>query len=251
MKRVRIAFAAALVCSVVCHGQDAKTKRAAAPQRPKETFWERVLRFTGISVNPNTLKGADDELVSGEVWMADLLSGTRRKITADDGYRSPVYFPSGADILVLKGGYVVRISSSGDKAQRLYRIAGITKLVGFSRDAPAEVLALTEDEAGRVTPAILSVNAGAITPIPYDPQSSRDRQMLEHLEGWQRSYGDTVVYVKRESRQSLSGTVEVFNVFLKTAGRGPVNVSGCDIANCGQPSLSPDKNRVLFIKASL
>ena len=251
MRLVRAGFAAALVCSVVCHGQGAKAQKAAAPQRPKETFWERVLRFTGISVNPNTLKGADDELVSGQVWVANLQSGTRRRVTTSEGYRSPIYFPSGADILALQGGYVVRISSSGDKAEKLYRIAGIAKFVGFSRDVPAEALALTEDEAGRVSPAILSVNTGAVAPIQYDPQSSLDRQMLEHLEGWQRSYGDTVIYVKREFRQSLSGTVEVFNVFLKTAGRDPVNVSGCDMANCGQPSLSPDGNRVLFIKAGL
>jgi len=254
---VRIALAAALACTIAGQTQSTagqtpptKAKKTAAPPPPKETFWEWALRFSGISANPNTLKGAGDEPLSGQVWVADLPSGTRRKITPDSGYRSPVYFPNGSDILALQAGYVVRISSGGDKPAKLYKIAGVTKLVGFSLGGGAEALALTEDDAGHVSPARLSVNTGAITPLPYDPQSSRDRQMLEHLQDWQRSYGDTVVYVKRESRQALSGTVEVSNIFLKYPGRDPQNVSGCDLASCGQPSLSPDGNRVLFIKAS-
>jgi Holliday junction resolvase len=249
MRLVRIVFAASLVWTAVSHGQDAKTKKAAAPQRPKETFLEWALRFAGISANPNTLKSGE-EMQGGQVWVADVAGGTRRKITADEGYRSPVYFPAGSDILALQGGYVVRIPTGSDRAEKLYRAENITKLVGFSRETPGEVLALTEDDARRVVPATLLVNSGGITPFPFDPQSSRDRQMLEHLEGWQRSYGETVVYVKREPRQALSGSVEVFNVFLKTPGRDPVNISDCDMANCGQPSLSPDGSRVLFIKAS-
>ena len=251
MKLVCFVFAVVLAFTVVAHGQDPKAKKNPAPQQSKESFWQWALRFTGISATPNTLKGAGDELVSGQVWLVDLPSATRRRITADDGYRSPIYFSSGFDMLALHGATVVRISNGGAKIENLYNIAGITKLVGFSRDAPGEVLALTEDDAGHVAPARLTLSTGTITPVPYDPQSDYDHQMLEHLEGWQRSYGETVVYVKRESKQALSGPVEVFNVFLKAPGREPVNVSNCDAANCGQPSLSPDGNRVLFIRAAL
>lgn len=109
---------------------------------------------------------------------------------------------------------------------------------------------LKEDPAGHVSAARLSISAGTLTALPYDPKSSRDRQMLEHLEGWERSYGDTLLYVKSESKPALSGTVEVFNVFLKTPGRDPRNVSDCDIASCGRPSLSPDGTRVLYIRTT-
>jgi hypothetical protein len=226
-------------------------KKTTAPPQPKETFWERVLRFSGVSANPNTLKGADDELVSGQVWMADLRSGAMRKITPEFGYRSPVYYPNGADILVLQGAAVVRISSGAEPPAKLYHIAGIVKLVGFSIDDPDQVLVLTEDEQGRTSGSRLSVETGAVRPLPYDPGSSRDRQMLEDLEGWQRTYGGTTVYIKRESRETLSGTAEISNVFVKSAGRDPLNISRCDMTNCGQPSLSPDGNRVLFIKGGL
>lgn len=239
-----------LLVAAAGHTQ-APTKKTTAPLQPKETFWERVLRFSGVSANPNTLKGADDELVSGQVWMADLRSGAMRKITPEFGYRSPVYYPNGADILVLQGADVVRISSGSEPPAKLYHIAGIIKLVGFSIDDPDQVLMLKEDEQGRTSGSQLSVETGAVRLLPYDPGSSRDRQVLEGLEGWQRTYGGTTVYIKRESRETLSGTVEISNVFVKSAGRDPLNISRCDMTNCGQPSLSPDGNRVLFIKGGL
>src|SRR5580700_2206488 len=131
---VRIALAAALASTIAGQTQSTagqtptNAKKTAAPPKPKETFWEWALRFSGISANPNTLKGPGDEPPSGQVWMADLPSGTRRKITPDSGYRSPVYFPNGSDILALQGSYVVRISSGGDKPAKLYSVAGVTKL---------------------------------------------------------------------------------------------------------------------------
>jgi hypothetical protein len=247
---VRTAFAAALVCAAG-NAQTDTAKKTTAPQRPKETFWEWALRFSGISVTPNTLKGAGEELLPGQIWVADLTSGARRRVTPGDGYRSPVYFANGSDILALQGAYAVRIAAGGEKPAKLYSLAGIAKLVGFSLDSPDEVLILREDDAGHALPARLSVSTGTVAPLPYDPQSNRDRQMLEHLQDWQRSYGGTTVYVKRESKEAMSGTVDILNVFVKAPGRDPRNVSLCDTANCGQPSLSPDGNRVLFIKTAL
>ena len=190
-----------------------------------------TLRFSGVSATPNTLKGSDDELVSGQVWMADVRSGAMRKITPEFGYRSPVYYPNGADILVLQGADVVRISSGAEPPAKLYHIAGIIKLVGFSIDDPDQVLMLKEDEQGRTSGSRLSVETGAVRLLPYDPGAT--------------------VYIKRESRETLSGTVEISNVFVKSTGKDPLNISRCDMTNCGQPSLSPDGNRVLFIKGGL
>jgi predicted Fe-Mo cluster-binding NifX family protein len=169
MKRsaVRIALGAALVCIVAGNAQSPAPKKTTTPSpRPKETFWQWAARFSGISANPNTLKGADDELRSGQVWVADLSTGASRKITADDGYRSPVYFPNGSDILALQGVSVVRLSSSGQRPVEVFRVAGISKLVGFSLDDADEVLALEEDDAGHVSAGRLSLRSGVITPLP-------------------------------------------------------------------------------------
>jgi len=249
-KTVWFVIPSLLVFAIATHAQQAAAKKTTPPPKPKESLWERALRFSGVSATPGTLKGPDDELLSGQVWVADLGSGARRRITQDGGYRSPVYFPNGSDILTVRAGNLIRISSTGEPA-RLFSAQGITKLIGFSMDGPDEVLVLKEDDAGRVSPARLSTSTGSVVLLPYDRESSRDRQMLEHLQDWQRTYGEAVVYVKQEPIEALSGTVNVLNVFLKAPAGDPRNVSACDTANCGQPSLSPDGKRVLFIKAGL
>jgi hypothetical protein len=69
------------------------------------------------------------------------------------------------------------------------------------------------------------------------------------LQGSERSYPAGTVYVKREASEAMSGRVERTNVFWKQPGHDPVNVSHCELANCGQPSLSFDGTKLAFIKA--
>ncbi|MBV9296539.1 MAG: hypothetical protein JO145_13300, partial [Acidobacteriaceae bacterium] len=122
--------------------------------------------------------------------------------------------------------------------------------IGFCLDDTSEILVLQQPGQGTPVPAQLSITTGEISPLPYDPNASQDRQMLEHLQGWQREYGTSILYVKRENFQALSGSIEIANVFLKIDDHDPQNISHCDTVNCGQPSLSPDKTQVVFIKAS-
>ena len=223
-------------------------KSAAPPPKKSASFWEWVLRFTGVSATPSTLKGADDEVVTGQVWLTDLKADTRRPVTADAGYRSPVFFPDNVDILVIKHEDVIRLSIASQTQQKVATVRGTTKLVGFGRDDPSQVLLLAEDDNGRPKVELLSVNSGELVQLPYDPQSDRDRRMLEDLQGWERSYPSGTVYVKREAAAPMSGTVERSNVFWKQTGHDPVNVSRCELANCGQPSASADGSKVAFIK---
>jgi hypothetical protein len=88
-----------------------------------------------------------------------------------------------------------------------------------------------------------------VTPLPHDRSSQEHRDIIAHVKGWERVYGGTSVYVKTEVKQGMSGAVEWTDVYLER-GTGPVNVSRCDGVNCGQPSLSHDRNRVVFIKAA-
>jgi len=88
-----------------------------------------------------------------------------------------------------------------------------------------------------------------MTVVPYDAASNQDLQMLESLQGWSRTYGDKYIYVKRQTKQAFSGTVEWSDVFLNVGNREPVDVSRCDGANCGQPSLSEDGRLLVFVKA--
>jgi hypothetical protein len=221
----------------------------AAKQGKSETFLRKILRISGISASPATLKGPGDEVTSGQIWLVDLGSKKKQNLTSDGRYRSPVFVPESENILALRGTDLVQISPSGGVPQKLHSIEGIYKLVGFSQDDVDKVLILVADKNGGWSVGLFSVSTGRVSPIPYDADSSEDRQMLEHLRSWDRVYGDKSVSVKRQSKQSFSGPVEWTDVFLREGSSLPINISACDAVNCGQPSLSSNGKLLVFVKA--
>jgi hypothetical protein len=234
------------------HGQSQTKTAGSAPvkQQASPTFTERLLKFLGISDSPSTLKGPGDEVTSGELWLCDLDSKSTRALTSNGAYRSPIFLEGTKNVLALRGSDVMQVSSGGGEGKKLYSVDGITKLVGSGPDEPGNVLILLRGESGghpRV--ALLTVSTGAVTVIPYDPSSSEDLQMVENLQGWSRTYGDKYIYVKRQSKQALSGTVEWSDVFLKVGNQEALDVSQCDGAQCGQPSLSENGRLLVFVKA--
>jgi hypothetical protein len=240
----------AILMGVQLSGQ-ASTQSNPPPskQRKNETFLRKILRITGISASPSTLKGPGDEVKSGQIWLADLDSKKQRSLTSDGRYRSPVFVPGSGNILALRGTDLVQISPSGGGPQKLYSIDGIYKLVGFSQDDVDKVLILVAEKNGAWTVGLLSVQTGKVDSIPYDADSGEDRQMLEHLRSWDRVYGDKSISVKRQSKHSFSGPVEWTDVFLREGGNPPINISACDEVNCGQPSLSSTGKLLVFVKA--
>jgi hypothetical protein len=236
-------------------GQEQKNS-PAGQSKPATGFTERVLKFLGIANSPGTLKGPGDEVTTGELWLADLQAQTTRPLISGAGYRSPIFLPGSDDVLALHGSDVVRISKANGKDTKLHSIDGILKLVGANspagaifKDAGTVLILLRGQAGGRPRVALLAVATGTVKPVPYDPASAEDLQMLEDLEGWSRTYGDRRIYVQRQSKQALSGTVEWSDVFLQAGKQQPVNVSQCDGMNCGQPSLSADGRSLVFVKA--
>lgn len=235
------------------HGQTQTHTTSGAPgkQRAPTSFSEKILKFFGISDSPSTLKGPGDEVTSGELWLGDLDTKTTRALTPIAGYRSPVFLSGTKDVLALRGSDVMRVSPAGGEGKKLYSVDSIIKLVGSGSEDPGNVLILLRGKAGshpRV--ALLTVNTGAVTVVPYDPASDQDLQMVENLQGWSRTYGDQHVYMKRQSKQALSGTVEWSDVFLKVPNQEEIDVSQCDGAQCGQPSLSENGRLLVFVKAT-
>ena len=218
------------------------------PAAQPESFLEKVLRITGISANPSTLKGPGDEVTTGEVWLAELSSKKTRKLTPSGGYRSPIFLSNG-DVLVLRRTDVVRLTIADAQPRMLYTISGADKLVGFSQANPDQILMLLEDPEGHPSVGLLSLASGKVSPLPYDLKSETDRQMLEHLQGWTRNYGDVTVYVKHQTKQAISGPLDWTDVFLASGAASAVDVSQCSPVNCGQPSLSADRHLLVFIRS--
>ena len=226
------------------------TPPSSAKQNATPGFVARVLTFLGISDTPGSLKAPGD-VKNGDIWVVDLASQARRPITQGGRYRSPIFAPAKNDIFALSGHELFQISDGSGEIKKLFSIADISKLVAVSGSDPDSVLILQSPTTGQhAQVGLLSISTGKVTPLPYDPASSADLQMMENLEGWTRTYGDKQVFVRRQTKQALSGTVEWSDIFIQTAGATPIDVSMCNGVNCGQPSMSADGRLLVFVKSA-
>jgi hypothetical protein len=214
-----------------------------------ESFWDTVLRITGIAATPSQQRGGGAGPEAGDIWVINLVQKTRLRLTRDGGYRSPVFLPGDASLLALKGDAVMQIPLSGSEPVQLHMVQGVAKLVGVHRENPDKVLILLTGTDDQHAVGLLSVQSGQVTPLPYDHQSRDAQRLYRHLQGWERVYGNTTLSVQDQSTSGAAGVGERTNAYLKQGDEAPVNLSACKGANCGQPSLSHDGRRVAFVKA--
>lgn len=211
--------------------------------------FRKLLNFGGVGATPRPKGSAQNMESGGNIWIIQLDSLNQVQITTDGGYRSPVFLPGDEAILALKGSEVLRLPVTGEEGEVLHTVQGIVKLVGFDKENQDDLLALFKDEEGKpYVVGVLSLQSGQMTPIPYDKESAEDRQMLSHIRGWERIYGNTTVYVQTETKRESAGTLEWTDVYIQQGDEEPVNLSQGDGVNCGHPSLSHDGRQVVFIK---
>ncbi len=235
-----------LLAPCVVTGQTSGSTPKPAPK--KESFWQKVLRITGISASPGTLRGPGDD-IRGQIWIADLETGVTRPFVAGGGaYGSPIFVAGSHDVLALKGEELLRFPAVGGEPARLCTIRGITKVVGVSMDDASTVLILAGSPEGSIGVKLLSMDTCKTTTLAYDPASIEDRHMLEQLMGSDRVYGDKSVFVRRQTNEGFAGPVEWTDVFLKIGDGDPRNVSKCDGVDCGQPALSSDGRLLAFVR---
>ena len=72
--------------------------------------------------------------------------------------------------------------------------------------------------------------------------------MLERVRAQDRTYGDTFLYTRTESKRGLSRNIEWIDIYLRRGNAVAHNISVCDGVNCTQPALSPDGRSVAFVK---
>jgi hypothetical protein len=218
------------------------------PARPPESFLTKLLRISGLTAAPSQMRGPADEVLTGNVWVAGADGRAPRALTSDGGYRSPIFEPDGTAVLALRAGSIVRTSLQGRSAVVVRNIPGVIKLVGMDATAPGEVVVLVDASAAAPV-ATVSLQSGAVTPIPFDASSEPQRRMLAQVRAQERTYGGTSVYTRTETKPGLARAVEWIDVFISSSGAPPRNVSNCDGDSCVQPALSPDGRTVAFIRS--
>src|SRR5207248_111516 len=92
---------------------------AVHPAAQKESLVDRLLRIAGLTAAPSQMRGPSEDVLGGNIWIAQLSGGAPKALTKDGGYRSPVYSRDGT-IYALRENAIVRVHSrngSSAKAQ--------------------------------------------------------------------------------------------------------------------------------------
>jgi WD40-like Beta Propeller Repeat len=219
---------------------------ASLPLATAQSLIRKLLRIAGITAGGAVRGPADEVVLPGNIWIADLTEGTRRAVTNSGRYRTPVFSGDG-NIYALNGDTVIRLSAEGGET-RVGAVPGAAKLAGFDGDSPADLVVLRNEAASPL--AVLSVTSGKLTPLAYDPRSTDDRGFVASIRRQGRTYGDTVVYLKRESKPGAARLTEWTDIYVRRGAEQPRNVSACEGVACAQPALSPDGRRLAFVKVA-
>jgi hypothetical protein len=211
------------------------------PAARAQSWWDTVLRITGITATPSQLKGPEDDPAAGDVWVINLAQKTRQRLTFDGGYRSPLFLPGDAMLLALKGEAVVQMPRAGGEPVTRQTVPGVRKLVGVHHDDGDKVLLVLRRPEQPL--GLLSLRSGAVAPLPFS-QSPEDQRRYNHIVGWERVYGDTTLLVQEQPSQATWT-----DIYLRRGNTPAENLSRCQNSTCSQPSLSHDGGLVAFIKS--
>jgi len=237
------AIATALIVFMLATGQQVKP-----PARPREPLLTKLLRISGLTAAPSQMKGPGDDTAVGNVWMTTVDRRDARALTTDGSYRSPIFLPNGSTVLALRGNAIVRLGSTAGNPSPLRMKVGVAKLVGVDSEDPSAVVVLLTTPTDGSPLASVSLQDASASALPFDAADASQQRMLAQIRGQDRSYGNTSVYTRTETKSGLSRPIEWIDVFVKRGAAPPQNVSACDGVNCVQPALSPDGQRVVFIK---
>lgn len=210
-----------------------------------ETFVEAVLRILGVSVAPQMRAVCEQR--SGDIWLADLDDKSRRPLTADEGYRSPIFSPDNRMVYALRHDKLVRIALENGAMQEVRGVPNLIRLIGFDRAKNNQLLVVAQASGGAV-PSFLSVTSGAPVSVQFDQQSDEDAGLLAYLCSDDRSAGKVHVYAAVKTSRTVRGKRTTSDIFIELGDAAPRNISECAGHFCVEPAISGDETRVLYLR---
>jgi hypothetical protein len=200
-------------------------------------FWGGVDALHLMFRSIGTLSGGPDH---GAVWEFDVQSHTRVRVGSGTAFAWPVQGLDSQAVLALREGQVVEISLPDGRETKLGPKTAWRKLIGVAPDNT--ILGLIQDSDG-ARPALLS-RSGELSVLPPGT-TAEERSRVSLLLQEDRPYSEDRRLVVARSERGGRG----FDVYY-IAGHERLNVSDCGDDACGQPSLSADQARVLYVRES-
>jgi hypothetical protein len=164
----------------------------------------------------------------GEIWIAASDGAERQRLTNQTDYAWPVFTADGRAVLALRSASLVRIDLGGAAPVSLVEGTPLTKLLGARSDGLV-VGVVPEGPFGRLATVAPD---GSVVLLPA-PVTHEEKLLMAALLRESRAYND--------NRKLL------VDVYIETA-KGRLNLSRCEMDACGQPSLSPQSDRVAYIR---
>jgi hypothetical protein len=228
---------------VVSMPKKAKKEAAVSDVKDKAAkgFFQQLVDYLHMTFeNIGSLGG--NVVADGQVWSVELDAIGKPdkpiRIGAASNLAWPVSNVKGRGVYALQGERIVRLGDDGqlltvaDKQKQWIKLLGATEhgdVLGMIREKGENMLAVLQAD-------------GTIT-VSSTPASDEEQRCKSMLEQENRAYsGGRTLYVERSTRGGRG-----FDVFLKN-GDEVTNLSDCGDDRCGQPSLSPDFRRVLYVR---
>jgi hypothetical protein len=215
---------------------DGKTKAAKG-------FFQQLVDYLHMTFeNIGSLGG--NVVTEGQVWSVELdATGKPDKpirIGTASNLAWPVCSVKGRGVYAIQGGRIVRLGDDGQSLADVDKQKQWIKLLGATEHG--DVLGMITEKGESMLAVLHADGTIAVSPTPTSDEEQRYKSMLEQEN---RAYaGGRTLYVERSTRGSRG-----FDVFLRKEGE-VTNLSDCGDDRCGQPSLSPDFRRVLYVRKS-
>lgn len=214
----------------------------AHPQRTLSDVVWTILDGLGITTAPVGQLG-EGGAERGEIWVAASDGSERQRLTEQAEYAWPVFTADGKAVLALRGAALVRIEPGDAVPVTLAEGTPLTKLLAARPDGLV-IGVVPEGPFGRLATVAPD---GAVALLPASA-TREEKRLMAALLGESRAYSDgRKLLVDRADYEGQDRTRRGFDVYIETA-KGRLNLSRCETAACGQPSLSLQSDRVAYIR---
>jgi hypothetical protein len=212
----------------------------------QESWIARLLRVTGLTASPATMRSSANDDISGDIWLVDVDGKQPRALITGGRFRSPVFSPDGGSLFMLRDDVLMRIPVQGGKPSQVLVVPGAVKIIGFQRDNADEILILLGSTAAPIS--VVSLSRKSHQSLAFDGDLDGAEEMLAQVRGETRTYGHVRLLVRDQNRRTSGGMLEWTEIYVQRDEVAPRQVSSCNGRQCRQPALSSDGASVAYVQ---